>query len=116
MQERLQKIIARAGVTSRRKAEALILAGRVKVNNRVVEQLGATADAASDVIAVDGRPLRPPGRRLYLLLNKPVGYVSTVSDPERRPTLIAKATPGDAGRLNWDVILQGPEETVFFDC
>jgi|SRR5437762_7251968 len=89
MQERLQKIIARAGVTSRRKAEALILAGRVKVNNRVVEQLGATADAASDVIAVDGRPLRPPGRRLYLLLNKPVGYVSTVSDPERRPTVMS---------------------------
>ncbi len=89
MQERLQKIIARAGVTSRRKAEALILSGRVKVNGRVVEVLGAKADAASDQIVVDGRPLRPQGRRVYLLLNKPVGYVSTVSDPEHRPTVMS---------------------------
>jgi 23S rRNA pseudouridine2605 synthase len=89
MQERLQKIIARAGVTSRRKAEALILARRVKVNGRTVEKLGEKADAASDKIVVDGRPLRPQGRRIVLLLNKPVGVVSTVSDPERRPTVMS---------------------------
>jgi pseudouridine synthase len=89
MQERLQKIIANAGVTSRRKAEELIVQGRVSVNGQVVTQLGAKADPARDRILVDGRPLRLKTRRLYLLLNKPPGYVSTVSDPQRRPTVIS---------------------------
>jgi 23S rRNA pseudouridine2605 synthase len=88
-EERLQKIIARAGVTSRRKAEELILAGRVTVNGHVVNQLGSKADPARDKIVVDGRPINPQGRRVYLLLNKPVGYISTVSDPERRPTVMS---------------------------
>jgi len=89
VQERLQKIIARAGVTSRRKAEGLILAGCVTVNGRVVTQLGSKADPAGDKIVVDGRAIRPHGQRVYLLLNKPVGYISTVSDPEHRPTVMA---------------------------
>src|SRR3989442_4511019 len=89
MEERLQKIIATAGVTSRRKAEQLILEGRVTVNGRALTQLGSKADPARDEIRVDGRPLARPGKRLYLLLNKPVGYVSTLSDPQGRPTVIS---------------------------
>ncbi len=90
MQERLQKIIAAAGITSRRKAEELIVQGRVTVNGRVTTQLGSKADPVHDRIRLDGQLL--PGRsrpHLYFLLNKPVGYVSTVSDPQRRPTVIS---------------------------
>lgn len=89
MQERLQKIIAAAGLASRRKAEDLIVEGRVTVNGQVITQLGSKADATRDHIRVDGKPLRPPGRHVYLLLNKPPGYVSTVSDPQRRPTVLS---------------------------
>ncbi len=90
MQERLQKIISAAGVASRRKAEELIRQGRVTVNHRVVTELGSKADPGRDLIQVNGRLLpRRPGRRLYLLLNKPTGYVSTVSDPQHRPTVIS---------------------------
>ncbi len=89
MQERLQKIIAEAGITSRRKAEELIVQGRVSVNGHVVAELGSKADPTRDQILVDGRPLRRTGRRLYLLLNKPPGYVSTLSDPQHRPTVIS---------------------------
>jgi len=89
MQERLQKLIAGAGITSRRKAEELIVQGRVSVNGQVVAELGSKADPTRDRILVDGRPLRRKTRRLYLLLNKPPGYVSTVSDPQHRPTVIS---------------------------
>jgi pseudouridine synthase len=89
MQERLQKIIAAAGITSRRKAEELIVQGRVCVNGQVVAELGSKADPARDQILVDGRPLRRRRRPLYLLLNKPPAYVSTLSDPQHRPTVIS---------------------------
>ena len=86
---RLQKIIADAVITSRRKAEELILQGRVAVNGQAVTELGSKADPARDHVKVDGKLLRRATRLLYLLLNKPVGYVSTVSDPQRRPTVIS---------------------------
>jgi 23S rRNA pseudouridine2605 synthase len=89
MLERLQKIIASAGVTSRRKAEELIQQGRVTVNGQNVTELGSKADAARDHIRVDGKPLRPTRNLTYILLNKPVGYVSTVSDPQHRPTVVS---------------------------
>jgi pseudouridine synthase len=89
MQERLQKIIAAVGVTSRRKAEELISNGRVTVNGTVVTELGSKADPAADHIKVDGRLLRTGGRHVYLLLNKPVGYLSTVSDPRGRDTVMS---------------------------
>jgi len=89
IQERLQKIIAEAGITSRRKAEELIVQGRVAVNGHVVSELGSKADPKRDRITVDGKPLRRSRRCLYLLLNKPPGYVSTVSDPQHRPTVIS---------------------------
>ena len=87
--ERLQKIIAAAGVTSRRKAEEMIRQGRVTVNGRAVTELGSKADPQLDRIAVDGRPLQRATPLVYLLLHKPTGYVSTVSDPERRPTVVS---------------------------
>ncbi|BCS54708.1 pseudouridine synthase [Geobacter sp. SVR] len=87
MQERLQKLISQAGITSRRAAEELILAGRVTVNNTVVTELGSKADPVSDRIAVDGKPLRFAAKRLYILLNKPVGYMTTLDDPEGRPVI-----------------------------
>jgi pseudouridine synthase len=82
--ERLQKIIAGAGLGSRRKAEEFILQGRVTVNGKVVTELGTRADGRVDHIKVDGRLIRPGQRRIYILLNKPKQVVSTVSDPEGR--------------------------------
>ncbi|HYA95507.1 MAG TPA: pseudouridine synthase [Terriglobales bacterium] len=87
-EERLQKIIAAAGITSRRKAEELITAGLVSVNGQTVTQLGAKADAARDHIRVNGKLLREPERNVYLAVNKPRGYVTSVSDPEGRPTIM----------------------------
>jgi pseudouridine synthase len=91
-EERLQKILARAGVASRRKAEELIAAGLVTINGRVA-QLGDKADIARDAIKVEGRRLPAPVPDRYLLLNKPAGYVSTVTDPEQRPTVLDLVHP-----------------------
>ena len=104
--ERLQKIIAAAGIASRRKAEELISQGRVSVNGHTVTELGSKADLSTDHIKVDGKLLRGAERHIYLLLNKPKGYVTTVSDPEGRPTIMdlvknvgARIYP--VGRLDW---------------
>jgi 23S rRNA pseudouridine2605 synthase len=83
-QERLQKIIAASGFTSRRKAELLILEGRVAVNGKVVTQLGAKADPKRDYIKVDGKLIHRSSEKIYILLNKPKAVISTVSDPEGR--------------------------------
>jgi 23S rRNA pseudouridine2605 synthase len=88
MQERLQKIIARAGVASRRRAEQLISSGQVKVNGQVVRELGSKADSATDKIEVSGRKIEEQDRKVYLLMNKPPEIVSTLSDPEGRKTLV----------------------------
>jgi 23S rRNA pseudouridine2605 synthase len=84
MLERLQKIIARAGVASRRHAEELISSGHVIVNGRIVTELGTKADESRDHIKVLGKLLRPETERIYLLLHKPPEVVSTMSDPEGR--------------------------------
>ena len=91
--ERLQKILARAGIASRRKAEELIAAGLVTINGRVAS-LGDRADPAVDSVKIEGRRVPPPVPDRYVLLNKPPGYVSTVSDPERRPTVLDLIPPG----------------------
>jgi 23S rRNA pseudouridine2605 synthase len=87
MQERLQKIIARAGITSRRHAEELIQSGLVTVNGRTITELGSKADESTDHIKVSGKLLRPEHDRVYLVLNKPPEVVSTMSDPEGRRSL-----------------------------
>jgi 23S rRNA pseudouridine2605 synthase len=88
MHERLQKIMAGCGIASRRKAEEMIEAGRVTLNGKVVVEQGTKADPERDEICVDGKPLKRPERLVYFLLNKPKGYVTTVSDPEGRPTVM----------------------------
>src|SRR6267378_7318542 len=87
MQERLQKIIARAGIASRRHAEQLILSGQVRVNGRVVTELGTKADADKDRVEAAGRTVEAEERRVYLLMNKPPEVMSTLADPEGRKTL-----------------------------
>jgi pseudouridine synthase len=87
MQERLQKIIARAGIASRRHAEQLILSGQVRVNGQVVKELGTKADAAQDRIEAAGRVVEAGQRRVYIALNKPPEVVATMADPEGRKTL-----------------------------
>ena len=107
--ERLQKIIAAAGVTSRRKAEQLITAGKVAVNGVVVTELGAKADAERDHIRVEGRLISAPAKKTYVMLHKPKGYVTTVSDPEGRPTVMdllrgikSSVRLYPVGRLDWN--------------
>jgi 23S rRNA pseudouridine2605 synthase len=86
--ERLQKIMAACGVASRRGAEEIIAAGRVTLNGKVVTEQGTKADPERDLICVDGAPLKRRDRLLYFMLHKPKGYVTTVSDPEGRPTVM----------------------------
>ena len=87
-EERLQKILAHAGIASRRKAEQLIVEGRVTVNGAVITQLGTKADLSHDHIKVNGKLLHSSERPVYLALNKPRSYMTTVTDPEGRPTVM----------------------------
>jgi pseudouridine synthase len=105
--ERLQKILSRAGVASRRAAEQLMLDGRVSVNGATARELGTRADPAADDIRVDGRRVKVVETHRYLLLNKPRGYVTTRSDPQRRPTVIdllggVREYVYPVGRLDFD--------------
>jgi 23S rRNA pseudouridine2605 synthase len=86
--ERLHKFLSRAGVASRRRCEQMIAAGRVRVNGETVSLPGSKVDPEHDRIEVDGQPVTLPKRHAYWLLNKPVGYVSTVHDPQGRPTVV----------------------------
>jgi 23S rRNA pseudouridine2605 synthase len=86
--DRLQKILAQAGIASRRKAEEIILEGRVQVNGTVVTELGTRADATKDHIRVDGKLLHGPEQQRYYMVNKPRGYVTTLDDPQHRPTVM----------------------------
>jgi 23S rRNA pseudouridine2605 synthase len=100
MEERLQKLISSCGLASRRAAEEWISAGRVTVNGEKAH-LGDRADLDRDEILVDGKPLRPGGQRTYLMLNKPRGYVSTLSDEKGRRT-VAQLVSGCGARV-WPV-------------
>jgi pseudouridine synthase len=95
---RLSKILAQAGLTSRRGAEELLRAGRVAINGEVRREPGAQADPARDAITVDGRPLPPAAAHRYVLLHKPRGYVTSLRDPEGRPTVV-DLVPADGARL-----------------
>jgi len=107
MEERLQKIIARSGIASRRKAETMISEGRVSVNSEIVREQGCKADVERDEIRVDGKLICVEETKFYLMLNKPRGYVTALSDPQNRPLVIhllpemgARLFP--VGRLDYD--------------
>jgi len=106
MQERLHKLLAEAGVASRRKAEELIRQGRISVNNRVVTTMGIKADPEIDTISFDGAPIHFE-EKIYILLNKPAGYLCTLHDPEGRPIITDLVTNirqriFPVGRLDYD--------------
>lgn len=104
--QRLQKILAQAGIASRRRSEELVCAGRVSVNGQVVNTLGAQADPACDRIEVDGQPVVLQAQSVYFLLRKPRGYLSTCYDPQGRKTVLELVpyVPGlhPVGRLDRD--------------
>lgn len=87
-EERLQKIISQAGIASRRAAEKMILEGRVRVDGKVVRELGTKVNPAAHTISVDGRPIKGEEQHVYLLLNKPKGYLSTAKDDRGRRTVL----------------------------
>jgi 23S rRNA pseudouridine2605 synthase len=102
MEERLQKLIASAGIASRRHAEEMIAAGEVTVNGQVVTVLGTKADPERDHIKVRGRLINPKlqsREKIYVLLNKPRGYLTSLADPEGRP-LVSELVPAALGRLH----------------
>ena len=109
MQTRLQKILSTAGISSRRASETLITEGRVTVNGTPVTELGSKADPDTDDIRVDGRRVKAGVRRRYILMYKPRGYITTRSDPERRPTVLDLLNKGGVreyvypvGRLDYE--------------
>ncbi|HUL30250.1 MAG TPA: pseudouridine synthase [Thermodesulfobacteriota bacterium] len=105
--ERIQKIIAKSGIASRREAERMVIQGRVSVNGKIVEELGFKADPSRDHIKVDGKRIASFEPHIVLLLNKPRGYLSTVKDPQGRPTIMdfvknVKWRVYPVGRLDFD--------------
>jgi 23S rRNA pseudouridine2605 synthase len=107
VQERLQKIIAAAGIASRRTAEQYIQQGRVSVNGKVVTRLGAKADPGKDEIRIDGRLIPTRVEKLYFALHKPAGYVTSLKDPEGRPVVTdllrsVRERVYPVGRLDYD--------------
>ena len=107
MQERLQKILSAAGISSRRAAESLITEGRITVNGSVITALGSKADPATDKICLDGKAITVPQIKRYILLNKPAGYVTTLKDPDGRPIIsdLLKGIPErlyPVGRLDFN--------------
>ena len=103
--DRLQKVLAHAGIASRRAAEDLIAAGRVTVNGEIVSEMGRRV-LATDGVSVDGVPVQGAERLIYLMLNKPTGFITTTHDPEGRPTVLALVRSNQRiypiGRLDWD--------------
>lgn len=106
MEERLQKYMAACGVASRRKCEEIILNGRVKVNNETIKELGTKIDINNDIVCVDNKVITPEEQKVYIALNKPEGYVSTVKDEKGRKTILdlvlVKERIYPIGRLDYD--------------
>ena len=105
MEERLQKFLANSGVASRRKCEELIQQGKIKVNGKVVTELGTKIDSDKDKIEYNGKVIKPQNEKIYILLNKPIGYITTVKDQYNRPTIMelikgVKVNVVPAGRLD----------------
>jgi 23S rRNA pseudouridine2605 synthase len=106
MLERLQKYMAECGVASRRKCEEIILSGRVKVNEDIIKELGFKINSDTDIVFLDGKIIEPEEKKLYIALNKPAGYVSTVKDEKGRQTILdlvkVKERIYPIGRLDYD--------------
>ena len=88
MEERLQKYLAECGVASRRKCEELILQGKVKVNNQIVTELGVKVNPEKDIVKFEDKEVKPTSKMVYILLNKPIGYVTTADDQFGRDTVL----------------------------
>ncbi len=107
MKIRINKFLSEAGVVSRREADRLILEGRIQVNNRIVEELGEKIDPERDAVSVDGKRVKKADGPVYLMLNKPAGYLVTLKDPFERPTIRSLLPPSlgrvfPVGRLDLD--------------
>ena len=106
MEERLQKFIARCGVASRRKSEELILDGKIKVNDNLVTELGTKIDPIKDKVEYNGNVIKPEENKVYILLNKPEGYITSVKDEKDRKTVIDLVNVSERiypiGRLDYD--------------
>ncbi len=106
MEERLQKYMARCGVASRRKCEEIILSGKVKVNNEIVNELGVKINSEVDIVSYDGKIIKPEEKKLYIMLNKPEGYITSVKDEKGRKTILDLVKVDERvypiGRLDYD--------------
>ena len=107
MEERLQKVMAELGVASRRKCEDLILQGKVSVNGQIITELGTKVDKQSDIIMVEGIKVTNEIKKVYILLNKPIGYITSAKDQFDRPTVLdlvseIKVRLYPVGRLDYD--------------
>ena len=106
MEERLQKYMARCGVASRRKCEELILSGKVKVNNKIVNELGVKINSEIDIVSYEGKVIRPEEKKVYIMLNKPEGYITSVKDEKGRKTILDLVKVNERiypiGRLDYD--------------
>ncbi|GIM29753.1 pseudouridine synthase [Clostridium polyendosporum] len=106
MEERLQKYMARCGVASRRKCEELIIEGKVRVNGKIIQELGTKVNAEEDIVEVSEKVIKPEERKVYIMLNKPEGYVTTVKDEKDRSTVLdlieIKERIYPIGRLDYD--------------
>jgi pseudouridine synthase len=109
MEQRINRILSLSGVTSRRKADELIKSGRVSVNGKKISELGTKAIWGKDSIKLDGKEIRDPGSRVYVMLNKPFGYITSMNDPQERPVVTDLITDiperlYPVGRLDFDSI------------
>ncbi len=106
MEERLQKYMARCGIASRRKCEEIILSGKVKVNDKIVNELGVKINSEVDVISYDGKIIKPEEKKVYIMLNKPEGYITSVKDEKGRKTILDLVKVDERiypiGRLDYD--------------
>ena len=106
MEERLQKYMARCGVASRRKCEELILSGKVKVNNKIINELGVKINSEIDIISYEGKVICPEEKKVYIMLNKPEGYITSVKDEKGRKTILDLVKVNERiypiGRLDYD--------------
>lgn len=106
MEERLQKYMARCGVASRRKCEEIILSGKVKVNNKIINELGVKINSELDIVSYEGKIIKPEEKKVYIMLNKPEGYITSVKDEKGRKTILDLVKVNERiypiGRLDYD--------------